>query len=291
MSTPQETECFVNGRLAPSGGRKLAFVDWGAAGNERVAVCVHGLTRNSRDFDWLAASLSATHRVLAVDVAGRGRSEWLEQPSGYAIETYIGDIFELLADLGIGEVDWIGTSMGGIMGIAVAGHEDEAVRGAIRRLVLNDIGPFLPSAPMTQLAQRVGRAPLFPDMAAVEAYQHEVCAEWGDLPADRWAHLAEHSVREVEAGGFAYHHDPRIGDVVRAKSPVPDLDIWPVWDRITCPVMLLRGAESAILPADVADEMTRRGPGAERIDYPGIGHTPSMMVEDQIAAVTGGLNA
>jgi len=281
----QESEYFVVGRHAPAGGRKLGYVEWGDSSNSRVAVCVHGLTRNCRDFDWLARSLAETHRVLAIDVAGRGRSEWPATPAGYALDIYIDDIRELLVHLGIAEVDWVGTSMGGVMGMLVAGSAAADERCLIRKLVLNDIGPFLASAPMTALAARVGHATSFADMGEAEAYQREVCSAWGTLPADRWVRLAEHSVREVESGGYTYHHDPRIGDVVRARMPAPDLDIWPIWDRIECPVLVTRGADSEILSASTASEMTGRGPGATLVEYPGIGHTPSLMVDDQIATV------
>lgn len=272
----------------PSGSdRRVAYTEWGDEGNPRVALCVHGLTRNGRDFDALADALSASHRVLSVDVAGRGKSDWLRGAEHYRPETYLADLHRLLADLGIATVDWIGTSMGGVLGMRVAGSEDSGERRLVRRLVVNDIGPFLPGAGMAPIAERVGHAPNFADLVEAEAYQKEVCAEWGALTDAQWRHLAEHSVRPASGGGYAYHHDPAIGDALRAGGPMADVAFWELWDRIACPVLVMRGAKSQILLAETAEEMKGRGPGATVIELPGIGHAPSLMRDDEIAAVVG----
>ena len=266
------------------GFRRLAYTEWGAADNPRVAVCVHGMTRNGRDFDAFAEALSASHRVLCIDLAGRGVSDWLREAAGYSLPTYIADIRGLLASQKLTEVDWIGTSLGGSIGMIIAGDEDAVARGLIRRMVLNDIGPFLPKSGMAPIADRVGRAPNFEDLEAAEVYQRKVCAEWGELSDETWMHLTLHSLRPQDGGGFAYHHDPAIGDALRASGPLQDIEMWPWWRRIECPMLVLRGAESKILPAETAAEM--KADGAELIEYPGIGHTPSLTVDEQIAAVT-----
>ncbi len=271
------------------GFRRLAYTEWGEADNPSVAVCVHGMTRNGRDFDALAEALSASHRVLSIDLAGRGQSDWLREMAGYSPATYLADIRTLLASLKLTEVDWIGTSLGGSLGMMIAGDEDAVTRGLIRRLVLNDIGPFVPASGMEPIAERVGRAPDFDDLETAEAYQKQVCAEWGALSDETWMHLTLHSLRPKDGGGFAYHHDPAIGDALRALGPMRDIELWPWWRRIECPLLVLRGAESNILRADTAAEM--KADGAELIEYPGIGHTPSIMVDDQIEAVTGWLRA
>ena len=271
------------------GFRRLTYTEWGAADNPRVAVCVHGMTRNGRDFDSLAEALSASHRVLCIDLAGRGQSDWLREMAGYSPATYLSDIRTLLASLKLTEVDWIGTSLGGSIGMMIAGDEDPVARGLIRRLVLNDIGPLIPASGMEPIADRVGRAPDFDDLETAEAYQKQVCAEWGALSDETWMHLTLHSLQAKDGGGFAYHHDPAIGDALRALGPMRDIELWPWWRRIECPLLVLRGAESNILLAETAAEM--KADGAELIEYPGIGHTPSIMVEDQIEAVTGWLNA
>jgi pimeloyl-ACP methyl ester carboxylesterase len=267
--------------------RRLAYTDWGDAENQRVAVCVHGMTRNARDFDFFAEALSESHRVLCLDLPGRGGSDWLRETGGYTPATYIADIRGLLASLNIDEVDWIGTSLGGSLGMLVAGDEDAVSRGLVRRLVLNDIGPLVPASGMEPIADRVGRAPNFDDLDTAEDYQKQVCGEWGNLSDETWMHLTLHSLRPRDDGGFAYHHDPAIGDVLRANSPMRDIELWPWWRRIECPILALRGAESKILLPETAAEM--RQDGAEVIEYPGIGHTPSLIVAEQIDAVTGWL--
>ena len=269
--------------------RRLAYSEWGAPDNPRIALCVHGLTRNGRDFDALAEPLSTTHRVLAIDLAGRGESDWLRDAGGYAPATYLSDIGTLLASLGVTEVDWIGTSLGGSLGMLTAGAEGGVARGLVRRLVLNDIGPLVPASGMVPIAERVGLAPDFDDLAAAEIYQREVCAEWGELSDEAWMHLTLNSLRRRDGGGFAYHHDPAIGAALRAKGALRDVEMWPWWRRIECPVLALRGAQSNILLAATAAEMRRDG--AEVIEYPGIGHAPSLMVAEQIEAVTGWLRA
>ena len=175
------------------------------------------------------------------------------------------------------------------IGMMIAGDEDPVARGLIRRLVLNDIGPLIPASGMEPIADRVGRAPDFDDLETAEAYQKQACAEWGALSDETWMHLTLHSLQAKDGGGFAYHHDPAIGDALRALGPMRDIELWPWWRRIECPLLVLRGAESNILLAETAAEM--KADGAELIEYPGIGHTPSIMVEDQIEAVTGWLNA
>ena len=271
------------------GFRRLAYTEWGAADNPRVAVCVHGMTRNGRDFDIFAEALSASHRVLCIDLAGRGVSDWLREAAGYSLATYIADIRGLLASQKLTEVDWIGTSLGGSIGMIIAGDEDAVARSLIRRMVLNDIGPFLPKSGMAPIADRVGRAPVFEDLEAAEVYQRKVCAEWGELSDETWMHLTLHSLRPQDGGGFAYHHDPAIGDALRAAGPMQDIEMWQWWRRIECRILVLRGAKSKILPAETAAEM--KADGAELIDYPGIGHTPSLMVDEQIAAVVAWLGA
>lgn len=280
---PRQAEFAVFGRRAGAKGwRRLAYYEWGEARNPRVALCVHGLSRNARDFDWLARGLARSHRVIAVDCPGRGKSERLKDPAGYQQATYIEDVRDLLKHLGIAEVDWIGTSMGGLMGMTAAASD--ASKGMVRRLVLNDIGPFLPGKAMDRIGTYVGRAPLFADLEAAKAYQATVTAEWHALTEAQRDHLARHSVRPHKDGGYEIHYDPAIGAPLH-KGPVPDLNIWERWDAVACPVLVLRGAASEVLLPETAAEMTRRGPGATVVEIPGVGHTPSLMTEGQIGAI------
>lgn len=291
MIRPRESSFPIAGRQAsPGTPRQLAVYEWGDARNSRVAICVHGMSRNARDFDWLAAGLSRTHRVIAIDCPGRGRSDWLADPAGYQLPTYIGDLADLLSSLRVSQVDWVGTSMGGLMGMAIAAGAEPRLRGLIRRLALNDIGPFLPGKAMDRIGTYVGRAPRFPSFDGARDYQAKVNAEWAAMNAAQRDHITYHSVRPHTEGGFEVHYDPHIAGGLH-KGPVPDLVIWERWDAVTCPTLVLRGAISDILLAETAAEMQRRGPQTSIIEIPGVGHTPSLMTDEQIGAVAHFLTA
>jgi pimeloyl-ACP methyl ester carboxylesterase len=263
--------------------RGLAYYEWGAPDNPRIALCVHGMSRNAHDFDDLAEGLELTHRVIALDCPGRGKSDWLADKSAYQLATYLADCERLFDHLGIETVDWIGTSMGGLMGITLAGSRRLNERARIRRLVLNDIGPFLPGAAMDRIGGYVGRAPRFPDLEAAYTYQAGVNADWASLSESQRRRLAQHSVRPVD-GGFAVHYDPAIAATLHG-GPVPDLALWSFWDALACPTLVLRGSRSDILLAETANDMTHRGPRAIVIEIPDVGHTPSLMTAQQITVV------
>ncbi len=259
---------------------KLAYVAWGAPESPRVLVCVHGLTRNGRDFDFLAAALEDRYRVVCPDVVGRGVSAWAAAPADYNNLQYVADATALLARLGVETVDWLGTSMGGLIGMVAA-----AIPGSpIRRLILNDIGPFIPKAALERIGDYVGKDPHFADFDAVEQYVRTVHATFGDLSDAQWRHMAEHSARPLDGGGFALAYDPAIAGAFLGDK-IDDVDLWAIWDKITCPVLVLRGAKSDLLKRETADEMTRRGPKAELIEFAGCGHAPALMAPEQIAAV------
>lgn len=285
--------------LTPSGFVRLAWLEWGPETASRTVVCVHGLTRNSRDFDPLAQAFAADDwRVVAVDVPGRGRSEWLQRPQDYGYPTYTAALAALIGRLGVDAVDWVGTSMGGLIGMMLAAQASTP----IRRLVLNDIGPFIPKAALERIAGYIGPRqgeglPHFPDLAAVEAHLRRVHAPFGNLSDAQWRHLATHSaVPAPIAGrggagvdGYRLHYDPAIAQVF-ATGPVEDVSLWPVWDAIDRPVLVIRGAESDLLLRETATEMTRRGAAASRggvrvRDIAGAGHAPALMAEEQIALV------
>jgi len=263
----------------PGGFHRITYADWGAPGNDTL-LCVHGLTRNGRDFDRLAGALEDSFRVVCPDVVGRGRSDWLADPVGYANPYYVSDMVTLLARLGAETVDWIGTSMGGIMGMLAASMPGTP----IRRLVLNDVGAFIPQAALARIGDYVGKDPHFNDIAGVEDYFRTVHASFGDLMDGDWRHMAGHGARRHEEGGYRLAYDPAIGNAFNG-APLPDVDLWAFWDAIQCPVLVLRGAESDLLSAEIAEEMTRRGPEAALVEFEGCGHAPALMAPDQIAAV------
>ena len=268
----------------------LSCADWGAersvAGARRTVVCVHGLTRNGRDFDHLARVLAEDRRVICPDVAGRGLSDPLTDPEHYALPTYIGHMIQLLSRLGLDEVDWVGTSMGGLIGMGVAAME----ASPIRKLVLNDVGPFLPKTALQRINTYLGLDLRFASLDALEAHLREIHAGFGPLTDAEWRHLAEHSVARREDGRFGLNYDQRLSRPM-TTGPIEDIDLWPVWDQIRCPVLVLRGIDSDLLLPATAAEMTRRGPKAEVIEVDGTGHAPALMAKDQIAIVSAWLNA
>ena len=265
--------------LSAAGFHRMAYREWGPPEAARTAVCVHGLTRSGQDFEILAPALAADGwRVVCPDVAGRGGSDWLADPQAYTHAQYLADMTVLLARLATARVTWIGTSMGGLIGMMLAAQPGSP----IERLLLNDIGPSIPKAALARLAAYVGTDPRFPDIAAAERYVREVHAPFGDLGDDGWRRLTEISV--TPADGLRLHYDPRIGDALRQDSP-EDVDLWAIWDCITCPTLVLRGANSDLLQPDTVAEMSRRGPRAEVIEIPGCGHAPALRTADQIAHI------
>lgn len=272
--------------LSPGGFVRLAWAEWGDATAPRTVVCVHGLTRNGRDFDVLATALAAAGwRVVAPDVPGRGRSEWLRRPEDYNYVFYLAALAALVGRLAVDAVDWIGTSMGGLIGIMLAAQPGTP----IRRLVLNDVGPFVPKAALERIASYVGQDPRFDDLPAVEAYLRRVHAPFGTLTDAQWRHLAAHSAAPAGDGRLRLHYDPAIAQAFKAAPP-EDVNLWPVWDAVAWPTLVLRGAASDLLPAETADEMTRRGlagtRGVVRLrTIAAAGHAPALMAADQIAIV------
>lgn len=257
----------------------LAFMDFGERSRDRVVVCVHGLTRNGRDFDRLATAMARDFRVIEVDVAGRGRSGWLADKSQYTYPTYLKHMAALLEYRGLTQVDWVGTSMGGLIGMLMAAQPESPVR----RLVLNDIGPFIPRAALERIAGPVGEDPRFRRLQEAADYFRRIYADFGVPDELGWSDLTLHSTTRQEDGTYALHYDPAIADVF--KEGIDDIDLWSVWDAVTCPVLVLRGERSDVLTRETAREMTRRGPRAELVEFPDCGHAPALMTEEQIKVV------
>ncbi len=266
--------------LGPHGFHRIAYTEWGEAHNARVLVCVHGLTRTGRDFDALAAALADQYRVLCPDMPGRGASDWYAEKEDYGFAQYCADMAALLARAGVDEAHWLGTSMGGLIGMMLAAQPGSP----ITRLVMNDIGPFLPKAGLEAIGRYVADQPVFDGIDAVVAYLKSTRTGFGPLTDDQWRFLAEHSVKKREDGAYVLHMDPKIGERY-LEQPIEDVNMWPIWDRVRCPVMVIRGGESNLLLAETVDEMSRRGPKAEVREAPGYGHAPPLVSADQIALV------
>jgi pimeloyl-ACP methyl ester carboxylesterase len=261
---------------------RMAFTTWGDPAAPPV-VCVHGLTRNGRDFDALAADLAADFHVICPDLPGRGASDWLPDPMLYQAQHYVTALTHLLAWMGR-DVAWIGTSLGGICGMLAAAADN----APISRLVLNDVGPFIPADSLRRIRDYMiasGDSPImssFPDLDAVERHLRLVHAPFGPLTDTQWATMAQHSARTLPNGRYAMHYDPKIAEPMRGHDPV-DVDMWPFWDRIKIPRLAIRGETSDVLPPETFDRM--RDSGATTFLVPETGHAPALLDPPQIAAI------
>jgi pimeloyl-ACP methyl ester carboxylesterase len=280
--TDYETRFFMAPGLdQQSSGHRVAYHEWGASGNPRVLFCVHGLTRNALDFAVLAANLCAEWRVIAVDLPGRGKSDWLENAGDYTYPTYLADIFALLDHLAIESVDWLGTSMGGIIGMLMA----RIAPNRLRRLVLNDVGAWIPAEGLRRILSYAGKRVFFESRAEAEAALRAICAPFGIREETNWQHLFASSLVEGDGGSVRLAYDPSIGASLAAQQEVSAIDLWPVWEAVHCPTLILRGEESDILTRETAETMRSRRDGVTLIELPGIGHAPSLMEPDQISPV------
>jgi pimeloyl-ACP methyl ester carboxylesterase len=265
--------------LGPHGFHRVAYTEWAGPPGAPTVLCIHGLTRNGRDFDDLAEALSRRFRVVCPDVAGRGKSEFLAHGGDYGYSLYLADMAALIARLDVEEVHLVGTSMGGLIGMMLAAQPGTP----IRRLVVNDIGPLIAKEGLLRIASYVGADPVFADLAALEAYLREVSASFGRLTDAQWRRMAEHGARRRPDGTLGRAYDPAIAEAFMTVKG--DIDLWPVWDAIRCPTLVLRGADSDLLRGADAAAMTQRGPRARLVEFPGIGHAPALMAADQIAVV------
>ncbi len=265
--------------LAPSGFHRLAYDVWSGPPGAPTLVCVHGLTRNARDFDAIAAALSPHYRVVCPDMPGRGRSEWLANAAEYSFPAYLADCASLIARLDVERVDWIGTSMGALIGMMLAAQRQTP----IRKLVLNDAGAFVSDEGLNRIGGYLGDDRTFESIGAMEAAVRANNAPYGQLTDAQWRKLTTDSARE-KPGGYGFNYDPRLGDPYKA-GPVGDVDLWAVWDAVRCPTLVLRGEKSDILPREVAEAMTRRGPKTKLVEFAGVGHAPQLLADDQIAEV------
>jgi len=270
--------------LSSGGFHTMRYLEWGAAGNPQVLVCVHGLTRVGRDFERLAVALCDQYRIVCPDVAGRGRSDWLADARLYAVPQYAFDMTNLIARLDVESVQWLGTSMGGLIGLSLAGQPNSP----ISRLVLNDVGPRLELEALQRIGEYVGKPMHFDSLEQAKDYIRSISASFGLQTADEWLELARSVVRP-DAGGWALHYDPGIGQSFKALSAetaaAGEANLWKLYDAIRCPTLLLRGAQSDLLSPQTAAEMTQRGPKAQLVQIEGVGHAPMFFDAAQIAIV------
>jgi pimeloyl-ACP methyl ester carboxylesterase len=274
---------------SPAGLHRMAWKEWGDPANPRVLVCVHGVTRVADDFDALAASLSDRYRVVCPDVVGRGRSSRLRDPSHYTVPQYVADMVTLIARVTAANADeavhWVGTSMGGLIGMILASMEGSP----IRRLVLNDIGPVLDPAAMARIGEYIGQEVRFPSFEEGARFVKEVSTSFGPHSDEQWRKLAADVLVQEPGGDWVRHYDLGLAKPFAAITPEraeqDQAALWAAFDAIRCPTLLIRGEESDLLSRATAEEMTRRGPKPRLSEIPGVGHAPTLMHAQQIAIV------
>ncbi len=260
----------------------LRWSEWGDPGNPRVVICAHGLSRNGRDFDFLARELAASYRVICPDYPGRGTSDWFHDPSHYHNFQYLDDTLRLIENLDFEVLDWVGTSMGGLIGMGLASRPDNP----LRRMVINDVGPFIPGEALALIGEYLGTHPFFPDLETAENYFRQVYASFGPLDDHHYAHFVKYGVRpKPEETGYVLELDPAVIDQFVAL-PTDDIALWEYWDAIEIPTLVIRGEKSGLLLPEVVEEMLARHSGAESTEITGCAHAPSLMTSDQIQLVS-----
>lgn len=284
---PTPRQCFVQ-CLSPAGLHRMAYREWGAPANAKVLVCVHGLTRVGNDFDRLARALCGTYRVVCPDVVGRGASDWLRDPRHYHVPQYVADMVTLLARLDAQTVDWVGTSMGGLIGITLAGQPG----AAIRRMVINDVGPTLDAAALARIGEYLGRPVRFASVEQAVDYVALISAPFGLKTRDEWREITLpviRPVRDEQGEGWVMHYDPRIGEPFKSVTPeaaaAGEAALWSLYEAITARVLLTRGEKSDLLSPATAQRMAHSGPRAQLVEFAGVGHAPMFMHDEQIAVV------
>ena len=275
---------------------RVGYWEWNQTGqvdHPHVIVCVHGLTRQGRDFDVLAQALSHHARVICPDIAGRGQSDWLADPMAYGVPQYAFDMLVLLtqvhAQYPIAHLDWVGTSMGGLIGMAVAGTPDLALPVPIRRLLLNDVGPRLEWSALQRIGTYVGESPRFASVEEGAAWLRVQSADFGPHTDAQWLALSEPMLRPGPEGGFVLHYDPKIAvpmqGMTQEQVAQGEALLWNLYDAITAQTLVLRGAKSDLLTAQTVQEMAQRGPKAHSATLEGVGHAPTLVQPEQVALV------
>lgn len=275
----------------------MAYWQWGDGSAPHLVVCVHGLSRQGRDFDVLAQALvrraGGRLRVVCPDVVGRGRSDWLADPMGYQVPTYVGDFLALLAQLHanapVATFDWVGTSMGGLIGIGLAGTPGLPLAAPLRRMVLNDVGPAIHWPSIERIKAYIGKAGRFESVEQAADAMWAISATFGPHTPQQWMALSAPMVRRLEDGAYTLHYDPAIGEPIRAltreAAAQGEAALWQAYDNIRARVLLTRGADSDLLTKETALAMTQRGPRAQLVEFPGVGHAPTFVPDNQVEAV------
>lgn len=256
----------------------VVYNDWGPA-DARPIICIHGLTGNGHDFDFIAPALVADgYRLICIDLPGRGRSDFLTDPLDYNYDQYLHDIEAVIAQEKLESFDWLGVSLGGLLGMRMA--EDTRMQ----RLILNDIGPTVPKPALDFIYQVIAQDYAFDDIPALETRMRETRGlSWGPVTDAQWAHMAQHNARELDDGRITYAYDPAIARIFETE-PIGALDLWPFWEKLTCPILVIQGAESLLLTRDILDDMQTKNNFDLQV-FENCGHVPSLMAAEQIERV------
>jgi pimeloyl-ACP methyl ester carboxylesterase len=275
-----------------AGGHRMAYWQWGDADAAHTVVCVHGLTRQGRDFDVLAQALVARSpvplRVVCPDVVGRGQSDPLADPQAYAVPAYAADMLALLAQLKPQTLDWVGTSMGGLIGLVVCAHA-HVVGATVRRLVLNDVGPVLEWESLQRIGTYLGKTMHFDSLQQASDALWSIASSFGPHTPAQWLDLSRHMVKQNADGGVRLHYDPAIAlpfkAITQEVAEQGEAALWGLYDSITAQTLLVRGAESDLLSVHTATQMTQRGPRARLVEFAGVGHAPTFVAAEQVDVV------
>ncbi len=276
---------------------RMAYWQWGDERNPRILLCVHGLSRQGRDFDTLARQLSAHYQVICPDVVGRGQSDWLADPAGYQVFTYVGDMVALMQQLRAQvqateplTVDWVGTSMGGLIGLGFSSLPPQASGARIRKFVLNDVGPRLRIEALTRIGEYLGQPLRFDSEQQAADYLWTISTGFGPHTPEQWLALSRPLLKPAPDGqGLVLHYDPNIATPFKSMTAESatsgEAALWQVYEALTSDVLLLRGKNSDLLDAETAKAMTERGPKARLVEFDGVGHAPTLITEPQIEPI------
>ena len=284
------------GAAAGAAEHRMAYWEWNQTGDPdcpHVVLCVHGLARQGRDFDVLARALLAQSdralRVICPDVVGRGASDWLRDPMAYQVPTYASDMLALLAQLKPTTLDWVGTSMGGLIGMVVAGQPGLPLPCPVRRLLLNDVGPSVSWAAIQRIAQYLGKTGFFQTEQQAADALWAVSTTFGAHTPEQWLEFSRPMLKAV-SGGFTLHYDPAIAQPIavmtQQMAQQGDAVLWQLYDQITAPTLVTRGAQSDLLTSETVRAMSARGPRAYVVEFEGVGHAPTFIADDQVAVAT-----
>ena len=261
-------------------GRELHYTEWGAQHSETV-IAWHGLARTGRDMDDVAQHLSQRYRVICPDTLGRGLSQWSPEPEKeYCLAYYVQQAQALVDQLGLQQFHWIGTSMGGAIGMVAAAT---TLRGRVRRLVLNDSGPETAAAAVERIRGYAGNPAAFATVTELEQYFRSVYKPYGAMSDAQWRRLTETSTRRLPDGRVTPHYDPAM--VMQFTHHADDYALWDAWDSLDLPVLCLRGEHSDLLLPEVAEQMRQRGPRAVVATIAGCGHAPALNTPEQFALI------